>query len=67
VVAAAARPAEGGADVKTETRWRWLTPIERAKRDGRIRELYAMGWDRREIAAVFDLTPQRVDQIVRKR
>ena len=53
--------------MKTETRWRWLTPIERAKRDGRIRELYAMGWTRQELADEFDLTPQRVDQIVRKR
>jgi hypothetical protein len=53
--------------VKTETRWRWLTPVERAKRDGRLRELWAMGWTRQELADEFDLTPQRVDQIVRKR
>lgn len=53
--------------MKTETRWTWLTPIERAKRDGRIRELYAMGWARQELADEFDVTPQRVDQIVRTR
>jgi hypothetical protein len=53
--------------VKTETTWRWLTPTERAKRDGRIRELWAMGWTRQELADEFDLTPQRVDQIVRSR
>ena len=53
--------------MKTETRWRWLTATERAKRDGRIRELYAMGWNRQELADEFDLTRQRVDQIVRTR
>jgi hypothetical protein len=47
--------------------WTWTSPSEREKRDGRIRELYAMGHSRRELADIFDLTPQRIDQIVRKR
>jgi Mor family transcriptional regulator len=46
--------------------WTWLKPTEREKRDGHIRELWATGWNRRELANEFDLTPQRVDQIVRK-
>ena len=46
--------------------WTWLKPTEREKRDGHIRELWAMGWTRQELADEFDLTPQRVDQIVRR-
>lgn len=49
-----------------EMTWTWLKPTEREKRDGHIRELYAIGKDRRELAELFDVTPQRVDQIVRK-
>ena len=45
--------------------WPYSTPEARAKRDGRIMELWQMGLDRREIATLVDLTPQRVSQIVR--
>jgi Mor family transcriptional regulator len=48
------------------TKWIWLKAAERAKRDGHIRELYAMGWTKQEIAERYDITPQRVYQIVRK-
>jgi hypothetical protein len=47
--------------------WTWTSPSEREKRDGHIRELYAMGKTRRELGVLFDLTPQRIDQIVRAR
>ena len=42
----------------------WLSPPKREARDEHIRELYAMGKTRRELAEMFDLTPQRIDQIV---
>jgi hypothetical protein len=37
---------------------------DRDKRDGRILELWQMGWHRKAIAEVTGLTPQRVSQIV---
>jgi hypothetical protein len=49
------------------TKWHpGMTPTEREKRDGHIRELYAMGWTKQELAERYDITPQRVHQIVRK-
>lgn len=47
--------------------WHWLPPPKREARDEAIREKYAMGWTRHELAEEFDLTPQRIDQIVRYR
>ena len=44
--------------------WKWLSPPKREARNEAIRELYAMGKTRRELAEMFDLTPQRIDQIV---
>ena len=44
--------------------WRYLSPQERQKRDGHIRELWAMGVSRQEIAERYDITPARVSQIV---
>lgn len=45
--------------------WHWLTPSQREARDEHIRELWAMGRTRRELAEEFNVTPQRIDQIVR--
>lgn len=45
--------------------WYWLPPPAREARDEHIRELWAMGRSRRSLADEFDLTPQRIDQIVR--
>jgi hypothetical protein len=42
----------------------WLAPPEREARDEAIRELYAMGKTRRELAKEYGVTPQRIDQIV---
>ena len=47
--------------------WRWLSKELREQRDGHIRELYAMGYTRRELGVRFDLTPQRIDQIAKAR
>jgi plasmid maintenance system antidote protein VapI len=47
--------------------YRFLSTAERNARDQRIREKWAMGWSRRELAQAFELTPQRVDQIVKAR
>jgi DNA-binding NarL/FixJ family response regulator len=44
--------------------WRYRTKAQRDKRDTAILELWAMGLDRREIARRFDLTPDRISQIV---
>jgi hypothetical protein len=44
--------------------WRYRTKEERDKRDAAIMELHAMGLDRRTIARRFDLTPDRISQIV---
>jgi len=48
----------------TTTSWPWPTPELRRARDEQIMELYAMGLDRRAIARRFDLTPDRISQIV---
>lgn len=48
------------------TTWTWTSPSERAKRDAHIRELYAMGISKKEIAEQYDLTVQRVHQIIGK-
>jgi uncharacterized protein (DUF433 family) len=45
--------------------WTWLKPTEREKRDGTIRELWEMGWSVQKIAERYDITAQRVHQIVR--
>lgn len=44
----------------------WSTPTaeQRAERDERILELWALGETRQEIARRFDLTPERISQIV---
>jgi hypothetical protein len=42
----------------------WLTAAEQAARNEHILELWAMGYGRKAIAAIVDLTPQRVSQIV---
>lgn len=44
--------------------WRWKPREERDRRDAHIRELYAMGYTRHELAERFDLTPQRISQII---
>jgi hypothetical protein len=44
--------------------WTWLKPTEREKRNGHIRELWAMGKTRQELAEMFDLTKVRIMQIV---
>jgi hypothetical protein len=46
-------------------KWTWLKAAEREKRDGHIRELYAMGKTRQELAEMFDLTKVRIMQIVK--
>jgi hypothetical protein len=50
---------------RSRRRWRWLPPDERARRDAAIRELWAMGRSYGEIGEMFDLTKQRVFQIVK--
>jgi len=42
----------------------WLSAAEMAARNVHIMELFAMGYGRRDIAKLVDLTPQRVSQIV---
>jgi hypothetical protein len=42
----------------------WLTAAEQAARNEHIMELFSMGYGRRYIAEVVDLTPARVSQIV---
>jgi len=42
----------------------WLTAAEQAARNAHIMELYAMGYGRKAIATIVDLTPARVSQIV---
>ena len=44
--------------------WRYSTPEAREKRDAAIMEKWAMGWDHRDLAWEFDLTPQRIGQII---
>jgi hypothetical protein len=44
--------------------WTWTSPAEREKRNVGILELWEMGWSRASIAERFDITPQRVSQIV---
>jgi DNA-directed RNA polymerase sigma subunit (sigma70/sigma32) len=46
--------------------WRWLEPVDRDKRDARIRELYALGLTWQELADEFDLSKPRIRQIVLK-
>lgn len=46
--------------------YRWSNPDDRARRDGHILELWAMGEPRDAIADRFDITPQRVSQIVNR-
>jgi Mor family transcriptional regulator len=45
--------------------WRWLRPTERDKRNESIREKWQLGWSAKDIAERYDITPQRVHQIVR--
>jgi hypothetical protein len=42
----------------------WISAAEMAARNARIMELFAMGYGRRYIAEVVDLTPARISQIV---
>jgi hypothetical protein len=51
---------------RSRRRWRWLSRDERARRDAAILELYAMGRSYAEIGEMFDLTKQRVFQIVKE-
>lgn len=44
--------------------WRWLSKAERAKRDGRIRELWELGDSLQQLAERFDLSVARIRQIV---
>ena len=45
-------------------RWRWLSPQEKEKRAAGIMEKWEMGWSREAIAKHYDLSRQRVSQIV---
>jgi len=44
----------------------WLSVTDREKRDGHIREMYALGWTWQELADLFDLSKPRIRQIVMK-
>jgi DNA-binding CsgD family transcriptional regulator len=44
--------------------WGNLTREDLERRNGRIHELWAMGYSRREIAQVVDLSPARISQII---
>ena len=46
--------------------YRWSDERKRAERNVGIMERWDLGWSREEIAAYYDITPQRVSQIVRK-
>ena len=51
----------------SDQRWRWLTADEREKRKVAIWELWDMGYPAAEIAARYDLSVQRVRQIIYSR
>lgn len=66
----AAKPSKGAlvpsAAKKGSCTWGpWISVESMARRDGHIRELWAMGWSKKKIAELVGLTPQRVTQIVR--
>lgn len=42
----------------------WFSPTNVEARRAHVMELYALGYDRKEIAERVDITPQRVSQIV---
>ena len=44
--------------------WTWTSPSEREARNVAIYELWQLGWSRQRIAERYDLSPQRISQIV---
>ena len=45
-------------------RYWWKPPSQRLERDELIREKFALGWSLQDLAKEYDLTPQRIWQIV---